>query len=177
MKQAFGLLLLLFVANGAMAQMDFRQETIASFEIAQNKVIGLAEVLTDDQYAWRPAEGVRSVEEVIRHIAGTNYWMLTQMGCQPPAETGFTGDYSSVVAFETAHGRPETETVLAASFVHLRACTEAISDERLAQDMDLFGTPGSGQGYLMLTSTHLHEHLGQLVAYARMNGVVPPWSN
>lgn len=177
MRLAAGLVFSLLIALPVQAQMDFRAEAVSSFEIAERKVEALAEVLTEDQYAWRPAEGVRSIEEALRHVAGTNYWMLTQLGCAIPAETGFTGDYASVVAFEAKSGREETIEVLGASFEHLKRCAAGVADDRLDAPVDLFGTPGTGRGYLMLTSTHLHEHLGQLVTYARVNGVVPPWSS
>ena len=177
MHRALGLAVTLFVASPAIAQMSFQAETASSVEVAAAKVTALAGAFADAQYAWRPADGVRSVEEAFRHIAGTNYWMLTRMGCDIPEETGFTADYNTVVVFEGKSGREETEQVLAASFEHLKSCTLAITDAQLDAAMDLFGNPGTGRGYLMLTSTHLHEHLGQVVAYARSNGVVPPWSN
>ncbi|MFT5145108.1 MAG: putative damage-inducible protein DinB [Rhodothermales bacterium] len=157
--------------------MDFRDEAVSSFEVAEGKMNGLAEVFSAEQYTWRPGAGVRSVEEVMRHVAGTNYWMMTQVGCEVPAETGFTADYSSVVEFEAQTGREEAIAILAASFQHLKACVKGVSDEQLNADVNMFGTPGTGLGYLMFTSTHLHEHLGQAVGYARVNGVVPPWSS
>jgi uncharacterized damage-inducible protein DinB len=177
MRIAFTVVASLLAVGPAFGQMDFRDEAVSSFEAAEGKMNGLAEAFSAELYAWRPGVGVRSVEEVIRHVAGTNYWMLTQIGCEVPAESGFTSDYNSVVEFEARTAREDAIATLAASFERLKACVGGISDEQLDADVNMFGTPGTGRGYLMFTSTHLHEHLGQAVAYARVNGVVPPWSS
>ena len=65
---------------------------------------------------------------------------------------------------------------LAASFDYVAEVVQNASDARLQEAVDLFGRETSARGALLLVITHCHEHLGQSIAYARMNGVTPPWS-
>ena len=48
--------------------------------------------------------------------------------------------------------------------------------DKLDAPMKIFGTETTARATWISTTTHLHEHLGQLIAYARSNKVVPPWS-
>lgn len=160
-----------FAQNGGV-----QSEINAIVTIAEGKFNGLAETLTEEQYAWRPGEGVRSVSEVLLHIAGNNYWLPTLLGVDPPDGVPITGQYQSVVEFEKMTDRDEIIAAVAASFGHLKASIAAVPDEKLEEPMDIFGTPGNVRAYLIFTTTHLHEHLGQLIAYTRTTGVVPPWS-
>lgn len=162
----------------ASAQMGGPQaETNVIISIASDKVQGLANVLNDEQYTWRPDDGVRSVAELVAHIAGTNYWMMSPLGIQIPADAPVTADYNSVVAFETSTDREALIAHLAASFEFLEESIASVPDERLDEEMNIFGTPGTVRAYLAVTSAHLHEHLGQFIAYTRVNGVTPPWSS
>jgi hypothetical protein len=118
------------------------------------------------------------VGEVFLHVTADNYLLPAALGTPAPESTGIDGeDYATVQAFEARSlGKAQTIAEMQASFDHL---VEAIgrTDERgLAQEVRIFGGEWSGQGFLVLTTTHLHEHLGQMIAYARTNDVVPPWS-
>ena len=144
----------------------------------ERKVVALAEAIPETAYAWRPAEGVRSVSEVLMHIAADNYFLPTFTGLPAPAGTGIKdGDYPSVQAYE---GRQVTKAEalqeLRDSFAHLRSAFDTADEAALASQLDVFGSTMSGLDLAVLTTTHLHEHLGQMIAYARSNGVVPPWS-
>src|SRR5829696_849620 len=66
----------------------------------ERKVIGLARAIPADKYAWRPAPGVRSIGEVVMHVASDNYWFPAILGTPAPAVTGITNDYSTAQAFE-----------------------------------------------------------------------------
>ncbi len=176
-----GLLVLLIgagpvVSAQAQGAEGFQAEVNALADVAAQKFIGLAEALNAEQYAWRPAEGVRSTAEVLLHIAGNNYWIPIQMGCMPPEGVPITAAYASVDAFEKQTDRVQILAVVRDAFAHVRKCIEGVPGEMLAREMDIFGTPGNGRSYLLVLTTHMHEHLGQLIAYARMNGVVPPWN-
>jgi uncharacterized damage-inducible protein DinB len=63
---------------------------------------------------------------------------------------------------------------LKASIEYAAKAVPTITD--LETEVNLFGFPGSKRAYLLILLTHAHEHLGQSIAYARGNGVVPPWS-
>jgi hypothetical protein len=72
--------------------------------------------------------------------------------------------------------RDETIAAVKASFAHLKKAMTDVPDSRLSEPVTMFGQQASMQSLWVLTTTHLHEHLGQLIAYARTNDVVPPWS-
>ncbi|HEX6132375.1 MAG TPA: DinB family protein [Longimicrobiales bacterium] len=144
----------------------------------EEKLTGLAEAMPDAAYAWRPGAGVRSTGEVVMHIAADNYFLPTAKGVAAPEATGIrAGEYPTVQAFETRSAtKAEALQEMRASFAHLRTAVEQSDEAFLARELDLFGSRMSGLDLWVMTTTHLHEHLGQLIAYARTNGVVPPWS-
>lgn len=167
------------VALPAVAQqstvMDDLLRDIAQVE---EKLIGLAQAIPADRYDWRPAEGVRSVREVFLHVAAENYFLPTAFGATPPAATGVTaGDYAGVQAYEARALSPdETVAELERSFAFLKQAMRETAAAQLRDSVSMFGMTFSGQQLWVLTATHMHEHLGQQIAYARTNGVVPPWS-
>lgn len=151
-------------------------EVNALIAIAERKINALAEAMNEEQFAWRPGEGVRSTREVLLHIAGNNYWLPILLGINPPAGVPIGQPYQTVWDYEKMEGREAVVAALKDSFIHLKASLAAVPDDTMEAPMDIFGTPGNGRAYLMVISTHLHEHLGQMIAYARMMGVTPPWS-
>ena len=162
----------------ASASPGVTQALLRDIQRAEQKVIGLAEAIPEDKYGWRPAEGVRSVGEVLMHVAADNYFLPTVADAAAPAATGIkAGDYPSVQAYESrAASKAEAVQALRDSFTHLRAAMERTDDAFLGRQLTVFGSEMSGLDLWVVTATHLHEHLGQLIAYARANGVVPPWS-
>ncbi|HUF51234.1 MAG TPA: DinB family protein [Longimicrobiales bacterium] len=144
----------------------------------ETKVLGLANVMSAAQYDWRPAQGVRSVGEVLLHIAADNYFLPIALGVAAPAATKIVaGDYATVQAYENQQlGRDATIAEVRASFEHLQRAMAQIPESRMNETLTLFGTQFTVRSLLLLTTTHLHEHLGQMIAYARSNGVTPPWS-
>lgn len=165
-----------------MAQDDKPNASLAENELlqivsdAERKFISLAEAMPEDRYTWRPGEGVRSVGEVYMHVAGNNYWWPTLLGYASPEGIAVTEDYETVEAYEVPGTKEEVIDALKASFAHFRHILSQIPGERLDVSMDIFGTPGSVRTFLVTATVHFHEHLGQSIAYARMNGIVPPWS-
>jgi len=146
-------------------------------EQVEQKLLALAEAMPDATWNWRPAEGVRSVGEVFLHVAADNYFLPALTGVAAPAETGVTNDYNTAVAYESrAMNKAATIEALRASFAHLRATLASVEHDDLMASHDFFGNQMSGTQVWVLTATHLHEHLGQAIAYARTNRVVPPWS-
>ncbi len=144
----------------------------------QKKIIDLAKAMPDRSMDWRPAPGVRSTAEVFKHIAADNYVIPIMMGAPAPAATGITeSDMSSVQKYETRTAtKAEVVAELEKSFTHLHGAMRLTTDSNLGEVRKVFGQDMSRQKLMILTLTHLHEHLGQLIAYARSNGVVPPWS-
>lgn len=140
----------------------------------EKKYVALAEALPAEAMAWRPMEGVRSGAEVLCHVAGANYRIPGFFGVEQPAgakaleATCATDDGEALKA-----ALPE---VLGTSFAFAREAVTSVADARLGEPTKLFGQDSTVRAAMLLFVTHMHEHLGQLVAYARSNGVVPPWS-
>jgi uncharacterized damage-inducible protein DinB len=143
----------------------------------EKKVLALANAIPESAYAWTPGAGVRSIGEVFKHVAADNYFMPALLNKPAPKETGITKDYKTTLAFEK---RPLNRTALLAelekSFAFLRTSMSSTTDAELSTPLDVFGQKSTARGLWISTATHLHEHLGQLIAYARSNKVTPPWS-
>lgn len=143
----------------------------------EKKIMGLAKAIPASAWAWRPGAGVRSVEEVFKHIAADNYFLPVAVGIAAPAETGITKEYDTVTAFEKkAMNREAILSELEKSFAFLKSSMTGMPDDKLNTPVNLFGLKTTNRGLWIMTTTHLHEHLGQLIAYARSNNVTPPWS-
>lgn len=153
-------------------------DLMTDIEQVREKLEGLAEAIPESAWDWRPGEGVRSVTEVFMHVAADNYLLAVPLGAAAPSSTGIdAADYGTVQAYESrAVTKAEALAELAASFDHLARAMAGVDAQDLTGAVQIFGQEFTGQAFLVLTTTHLHEHLGQMIAYARMNGVVPPWS-
>jgi uncharacterized damage-inducible protein DinB len=144
----------------------------------ETKILGLARALPASAWEWRPGKGVRSTGEVFVHVVADNYFLPAAMGTSAPADTGIDGkDYKTVAAFEKKPmTREQTIAELEKSFAFLKKSMHGLTDEKLNAPLDVFGQKMTHRGLWISTTTHLHEHLGQLIAYARSNNVTPPWS-
>lgn len=157
-------------AQGLMAEMhrDVNQ--------VQEKMLGLARAMPESTYSWRPGEA-RSVRETLLHVAADNYLIPIAMGKPAPAATGITSDFASAGVYEKRTvSKDQILADLEASFRHLHEAMNLTTDDNLNEMISMFGQNWSRQRAMLLTVTHLHEHLGQMIAYARANGVTPPWS-
>jgi uncharacterized damage-inducible protein DinB len=149
----------------------------AAVNDVQKKIIDLARAIPETAYGWRPGTGVRSVGEVLQHVAADNYILPVYLGKPAPPATGITKDYKTAVAYETRKaGKAAVVADLEASFRHLHEGMGLVTDQNLGGSIDWFGEPATRHKAIVSMVTHLHEHLGQLIAYARSNGVKPPWS-
>jgi uncharacterized damage-inducible protein DinB len=143
----------------------------------EKKVMDLAKAIPESAYAWRPSPGARSTGEVLQHVAADNYFLPTLLDRPAPKETGITKEYKTAAAFEKRPlSRDAAIAELEKSFAFLRTSMNSTTDAQLNTAMDVFGQKSTARGLWITTVTHLHEHLGQLIAYARSNKVTPPWS-
>ena len=149
----------------------WRAEFLATFNTAADKYIQLAERMPADRMTWRPAEGVRSVSEVFLHVASANYGLARHLGATPvPGLDLRTLERSTTEKADVVRH-------LRASFEHFRAALIAYPDNEPERMIRWFGPPEiTIRHFLYFNADHNGEHLGQLIAYARMNGVTPPWS-
>jgi uncharacterized damage-inducible protein DinB len=144
----------------------------------QKKLLDLAHAFPAAKYDWRPGPGVRSVREVFLHLTSDNYLMPAALGAPVDSATGLkAGDFATAGAFEKKMLAPDAVIAeMQKSFDHINAAMKAATPAKMTESVSLFGQTFTGQGVWILTTTHMHEHLGQLIAYARMNGIVPPWN-
>jgi uncharacterized damage-inducible protein DinB len=157
-------------ADDAVALSGERAAMIAQIKQAEDKLIDLAGATPQARYSWRPRKGVRSVAEVFRHVTSANYFFPTMFGTAMPASFNPKN-------YETAStDREQTVADLTASFAHLRQAISNTPDGDLSKTVKIFDHDGTEREAMMIAVTHAHEHLGQSIAYARMNGIVPPWT-
>ncbi|MEO8336533.1 MAG: DinB family protein [bacterium] len=144
----------------------------------QGKLVSLAKAMPADKYDWRPGAGVRSVSEVYLHLASDNYLLPSIAGFPAPAASGIKPtDFSTLATFEKQKLSPDaTAAAMQLSFAHLLKSMADTPDARLDERVKFFGQDMSVRQVWVSTAAHLHEHLGQSIAYARTNGITPPWS-
>ncbi len=133
------------------------------------QLIALAEATPPENFAWRPAPGVRSVSEVYMHIAVANFYLLSTTGPALPA------DYNAGLE-KTVTAKADVISWLKRSLEAVRAAHVAVTPAGLQRKVKVFGRDATADGVYLRIVIHANEHMGQLVAYARMNGIVPPWS-
>jgi uncharacterized damage-inducible protein DinB len=151
-------------------------DILLSFSDSEKKAMALAKAVPEEKYAWRPAPGVRSFGEVFVHIASANQLLLNiASSTLSQADLGKAIEAQSKVEKEGA-SKARIQQMLAESFAAVRKALETATTGSLARDADFFGTATTRRGVLVMLNTHIGEHLGQAIAYARMNGITPPWS-
>lgn len=151
----------------------FRADFIGNIDAVSGQIFQLLDAMPQDKMQWRPADGVRSVSEVYLHIAFSNYLIMKFAGAEVPAEIAFEKmkDWDSQTM-----NKKEIAEILHTSFDKLKEFIKNTSDSDLEIEMEVFGMKMSRRAFFMSMHGHMHEHLGQSIAYARMNGVTPPWS-
>jgi uncharacterized damage-inducible protein DinB len=177
----FALLLAGAVARPALADHDHdhaaapaggavKAEIIRQLDEAEEKLVALANATPAEKLGWKPGEKVRSTGEVFLHVAGGNYFLASLAGTKVPDGVNMkdmeknAGDKAVVI------------DTLKKSFDHVRKMIQAASDADLEKKVKIFDHEGTVREVYLLLATHAHEHLGQSIAYARMNGITPPWS-
>jgi uncharacterized damage-inducible protein DinB len=149
---------------------SFKTEFLGQFESSMEKFIALAKAMPADKYAWSPGPGVMTVARVYGHVARYNYYYpASSMGIAAPPSLGLD-------SLERMTRKAEIVALLEGSAAHVRASVGKLSDEQLAKSTTLYGRAVPQWSVLLQLVAHMNEHLGQSIAYARSNNVVPPWS-
>jgi uncharacterized damage-inducible protein DinB len=154
----------------------FRSDLIGQLEYVQKQVLDLENAIPDAKMTWRPNKEVRSISEVYSHIAFGNYFIGKFAGIALPE-----GVIASSPADETKWEKMSTDKKviheqIVKSFAYAENAIKNMSDASLENMVDFFGNKMTVRSTLMVMLSHAHEHLGQSIAYARMNGIVPPWT-
>lgn len=148
---------------------NFKEQFSSHFDYA-SRVLTLAEAMPADKYSWRPAEDAFSVERVYTHIARYNFYYL-ENSLDIPAP-----DDVNIENIESITGKEEVVDILERSIEHVKESISEMPESKLQKETRMYGRTVNGQAVLMQLITHKSEHVGQSISYARMNGVVPPWS-
>ncbi len=147
-----------------------RAEFLEEIAYYEKRYTSLAETMPAEKYTWRAGEGVRSVGEVFTHIVGANYGVARALGTAPPAGL----DFKSLMALSS--DKPKVIQALKDSFAHFRNAIIALKDEDADKPQKMFNRQTTLRGSFIAITGHFGEHLGRSIAYARVNGVVPPWT-
>jgi uncharacterized damage-inducible protein DinB len=170
MKKLFAIAVL-FISVQAFSQGQLQKEAAGSITFASGQVMMLAQAIPADKYAWTPQPGVRSVAEVCAHLISANYFFASKLGAKIP----------DGVKMETIEKDLKTKDVIAAelkrSFELIIDAVKNTKDAALPVKV-VFPFPGeyTNMSAILIAIGHSNEHLGQLIAYSRMNGITPPWS-
>lgn len=132
-------------------------------------LLALAEKIPAEKYSWRPAPGVRSTSEVIMHLAITNHWLLSPTGVTMP------DDLSSSDVEKSVNTKPEVLRCLRRSLDAVRQARASLKPGDLARPVKVGKQDATVDGMYLRIIVHANEHLGQLIAYGRINGIAPPW--
>jgi uncharacterized damage-inducible protein DinB len=149
---------------------DMKPQALLDLDGMHKKFVDLATAVPAEKYGWRPAEGVRSIGEVFLHIANANYNIPNLMGTPLPA--GFDPK-----TFEkSTTDKAQIIDALNKSFASAHNAIEAMSNADFNKPLPKLGPDANYGDVIYILVTHAHEHLGQSIAYARVNGIVPPWT-
>jgi uncharacterized damage-inducible protein DinB len=144
---------------------------LADLEVMRGKFIGLAEAFPPDKYTWRPMDGVRSVAEVLMLIASEGYGFApTSLGGKAALSREEMAPLSKITDKQQVVGH------VTKAFAHAKQALEAIDPATLVGRRKAMGQERTTPEVVLFVAGDMHEHLGQLIAYARMNRIVPPWS-
>lgn len=187
-EMAVGLALLTLAAPlTAQDTASFKQDYLWELGYATRNLTALAEAMPAEKYAWRPGDGVRSVSEVYMHVALGSFILLDAAGHPAPEDVYgkvAASGYDRAMALVVRNGELEKTVTEKARVVELlkrsleavRAAMESSAAADLDKRMDFFGQDKSMRAVYLRILAHAHEHMGQSIAYARVNGIVPPWS-
>jgi len=135
-----------------------------------SQLLSLAQAMPEEKFAWRPAPGVRSTSEVFMHIAMANFYLLSVTGPKMPADMK-EGMEKSVTS------KADVINWLKRSLDAVKSAHLAVAPKDLERKVHIADRDATVDGMYLRIIVHANEHMGQLIAYARMTGVAPPWSN
>jgi uncharacterized damage-inducible protein DinB len=132
-------------------------------------LIALAAATPADKFSWRPAPGVRSMSEVYMHIALANFYLLSVTGPKMPADIKRDME-------KTVTAKADVMDWLKRSLEAVKTARAGIKPDDLQRKVKVADRDATVDGMYLRIIIHANEHMGQLVAYCRTNGIVPPWS-
>ena len=152
---------------------SLRNQYTADLDTVHAKIMALANAIPAEKYAWRPAPGVRSISEVLMHVASEWFFYVPQsVGGKPPADFGKPKE--TLPKLEKITAKKDVIDQLNKSWTYANSQLAAADAAKLTGKLETWKMPFGAAAFSM--AGDLHEHLGQLISYARSVGVKPPWS-
>lgn len=149
---------------------DMKAQALVDLERVQKKFVDLANAVPADKLTWRPSADSRSFAEVFLHVSGERYGILNLMGTEPPV--GFDGKTYE----KSTTDRVRIIEELNKSWEFTQKAINGMSNADFAKLLPKLGPQANAGDVIYILVADAHEHLGQSVAYARENGIVPPWT-
>ena len=140
------------------------------YNFTADKMVQLAEAMPADAYDWRPSQEVRSVKEALLHTASANYFFSSQLGATLPE------GLNPQVMEKADMSKEEVISSLNESIKFVQDALQNMNPDDMNTQVNLMGSEYNKRQLVFILGDHVAEHLGQLIAYARSNGVAPPWS-
>jgi uncharacterized damage-inducible protein DinB len=171
MKKAI-LILLLLTATPLFAQTypeGIWQGYDGEWKHVSKQLLDLAEATPQDKFAWRPGPGVRSTSEIYMHLALSNFYLLSVTGPKMPAEL-------KIEMEKTVTAKSDVINWLKHSLDAVKEAHATVTPKDLERKVHIADRDATVDGIYLRIIVHANEHMGQLIAYARMTGVTPPWS-
>jgi uncharacterized damage-inducible protein DinB len=151
-------------------------ELLLPFTEMRDHVLALAKAIPEEKYSWRPGLGVRSIQEVLLHIVNGNQLLMNIANTAPSMEALKKQVEENSKGESAKVSKEKIIQMLGESFDAVKADLDTERARALDRAADFFGTATTRRGMFTVLDTHIAEHLGQLIAYARVNGIKPPWS-
>jgi len=162
-------------APNAEAATEVRKRFLMDVDTLQSKFMALANAIPADKYSWKPNEAVRTVGEAFLHVA-SEYYLFTPIAYGATPSPVIERNAAGMKKFEGMSTKPEVLKHLTESFDYMKRTVEAVPLDKITGEQRLFGGQRTIIETSFVMSGDLHEHLGQLITYARSIGVTPPWS-
>ncbi len=143
---------------------------VPEFNLAARQLVALAESIPPEKFSWRPGPGVRSTSEVFMHVAVGNYYLLDQAGAKIPDDT-------PPIPTDLEKKVKNKAEVIAWLKRSTSAVRQAYPATNRSKTVKFLGKDTTSEFVFLRILVHSHEHMGQSIAYARMIGIRPPWSN
>ena len=149
---------------------DLKAQALLDLENVQKKFVDLANAVPAGKFGWKPSADTRSFAEVLMHVAGERFQILGLMGAKAP-------DEFDVKTFEKSKTeKAEIIAELDKTWEFTKQTVGGMSNADFAKPLPKLGPQANAGDVVYILVADAHEHLGQAITYARVNGVVPPWT-
>jgi hypothetical protein len=149
---------------------DMKAQALLDLGRVQDKFVQLANAVPSDKFTWRPSDDSRSFAEVLLHVAGERYQILRLMGATPPS------DFNGKTFEKSTTDKAQIVDQLNKSWDWSQKAINSMTNADFAKLLPKLGPQANAGDVVYILVSDAHEHLGQSIAYARVNGIIPPWT-